>query len=574
MSRRPTTTARLAALALLTLLALLAGCAQIPTSGPVRSGRELGFNQADSYVRALPPAPRRGADPVEIVRGFLDASASFEDDYVIARLYLDPGARESWDPGKGITVYDTGEGFALTPEERGAVRMSAPRLATISAEGVRRPAAPDATVSETFGLTRVEGQWRINRVPNGLLLTDIDVSRSYRPLNVYFLDPSQQILVPDPVFVPKSPGTSTALVKRLLRGPSGWLDPGVTSAFPVGTALSGSVPVENGIAEVDLNEVALSASPKAREALSAQLVWTLGQIEDVQAVRITVGGSPYSVHGAGDVQPRESWQAFDPSALPSDALPYIVRDGRLGLLDDDRFTALAGPLGTGKTRLLEPALTPRADLVAGLTEDRTTLLAGPVGAEPARRLTGGELTGPSWDVLSTAWVADRSKPGQLWLVPRSGEPVKVVVDDLTDVPITAVRVARDGTRIALVAGTGDKAALFVGAIARGDKRENPARVEGLLRLAPLITSVTDVEWAEAGRLAVLGRVGRADPTIYLVDLDGEAVTAAPALSAVVSLAAAPRPLPTIAATADGQIYRLVGRRWVLAGPGAMPLYPG
>ena len=44
---------------------------------------------------------------------------------------------------------------------------------------------------------------------DGLLLTDIDVSRSYRAVNVYFLDPSQQILVPDPVFVPKSPGTST-----------------------------------------------------------------------------------------------------------------------------------------------------------------------------------------------------------------------------------------------------------------------------------------------------------------------------------------------------------------------------
>src|SRR5690606_20145382 len=114
---------------------------------------------------------------------------------------------------------------------------------------------------------------------------------------------------------------------------------------------------------------------------------------------------------------------------PSDALPYIVRDGRLGLLDDDTFTPLAGPVGTGATRLLDPALTPRADLVAGLSEDRTTLLAGPVGAEPTPRLSAGELTAPSWDVLSSAWVADRSAPGRLWLVPRDGKPVAVKVDD-------------------------------------------------------------------------------------------------------------------------------------------------
>ena len=139
------------------------------------------------------------------------------------------------------------------------------------------------------------------------------------------------------------------------------------------------MPVVNGVAEVDLTEAALSASPKNREALSAQLVWTLSQLGDVQAVRITVGGAPFSVSGAPAVQPIDSWRGFDPSALPSDAVGYAVRGGRLGSLSNGQFTPLKGPVGTGRLPLVDPAIDPRAQRLALLSPDRSRLLVGPVG---------------------------------------------------------------------------------------------------------------------------------------------------------------------------------------------------
>ena len=287
--------------------ALLSGCAQIPTGGPVRSGRGVGYNEQDSYVRALPAPPRPGAPPAEIVKGFLEASASFEDGYAVARQLLTPSASQGWDPGAGITVYAADSFMALTLQRNDQVTFDAHSVASINGQGVYDPAPPQATVHATFTLARVGGQWRISNLPDGVYLTDIDVSRATCRWT-YFLDPTGQVLVPDPIFLPRTLGMSTALVKRLLSGPSGWLRPAVTTAFQVGTAVAGSVPVVNGVAEVDLTEAALSASPKNREALSAQLVWTLSQLGDVQAVRITVGGAPFSVSGAPAVQPIDSWR--------------------------------------------------------------------------------------------------------------------------------------------------------------------------------------------------------------------------------------------------------------------------
>ena len=64
------------------------------------------------------------------------------------------------------------------------------------------------------------------------------------------------------------------------------------TGFPAGVRLNiDAVPIESGVARVDLTANARQADDETRQALSQQIVWTLRQLPDVQAVEITAGGS-------------------------------------------------------------------------------------------------------------------------------------------------------------------------------------------------------------------------------------------------------------------------------------------
>ncbi len=154
-------------------------------------------------------------------------------------------------------------------------------------------------------MTRVDGEWRIASLDNGLVLTQSDVQETFRQLNLYFLAPSRRVLVPDTVFLPSAPGLSTALVTRLLGGPTEELAAATTTAFPRGTSLAvSSVPVRDGIAQVNLDASALKADGAARALMSAQLVWTLKQLPEFQGLQLSVEGDDLSVPGQGQVQSR------------------------------------------------------------------------------------------------------------------------------------------------------------------------------------------------------------------------------------------------------------------------------
>ena len=191
--------------------------------------------------------------------GFLQSNADFVNDHEVARKYLTPAARQRWRPQAGTAVYD---------------QVAAPLAVRPSADGtdVRRrrrggrpdrrataascAAPPDRTVTRDFGLQRVDGEWRIDRLDDGLLLPLAEVGETYRQLSLYFLGPSGHTLVPDTVLLPGVPGLTTKLVARLLRGPTASLRGAVTTAFPPGTGAGGQLgPVRDGLATVQLRQL-------------------------------------------------------------------------------------------------------------------------------------------------------------------------------------------------------------------------------------------------------------------------------------------------------------------------------
>jgi hypothetical protein len=157
----------------------------------------------------------------------------------------------------------------------------------------------------------------------------------------------------------------------------------------------------------------------------------------------------------------------------------------------------------------------------------------------------------------------------------TGDPVAVKVPKVAGGRVTGMRVGRDGVRVAVIAGTGAQARLYVGSIVRGRAGSPTAAIEHLTEILPELRSVRSVAWADATTLAVLGAQSGGQVTPFLTDTDGYEVEPVEPEAGLVSVAAAPQQRPLLAGTAGGRIAQYtLGRGWVDLGPGADPAYPG
>jgi hypothetical protein len=588
MSRRPLRVLVALAVAVLPL----AACATVPTAGPVRSGSDLRLPRPNPEpVPVIGQHPVPGASPQDIVSGFLQSSADFRDDHAVAREYLTAKTRQRWRPQAGTLIYS-----AVTPDlvaassSDGAVKVEISEVGRINADGTYRRSPVAANNSSLdFKMEKVGGEWRINTLADGLVLSQRDVLDTYQQVSLYFLAPSGHTLAPDTVLIPELPGLTTKLMARLLRGPTRASRESVGTAFPAGTALEvSSVPVRDGVATVRLDSAALAADDQARQQMSAQIVWTLTQLPDVQKVHVTAGGENLVVTGVPENQDRTSWPTYDPDyLLPASPSAYVIRAGAVGRYLNGKFEAVPGVAGTGKPVLRTPAVSLDASRLAAVGADGRTVYVGSAtgtrGMEP--RVSGVDLSQPSWDRGDNLWVVDRAS-GVLWyLANGANRPQAVGVPKFSgNRKVTGVAVARDSTQVALVVGTGHAARLLVGGVRRV---ETVADVEGgevlsvvnLHTPLPDLRDVRDVAWADAVTLAVLGAPEATPSNPFYVDTDGYDVTGVEPLPGAVSITAAP-PLqpqsnPLVAATEDGKLQQFTsGSGWQPIGLGSDPAYPG
>lgn len=566
----------------LVLAGALGGCATVPSDGAVRYGRAVsqgGGGLNDSDIHVLPPPPGAGQSPTDVVTGFLRASANFDDGHADAKRYLTPAAAAKWDADRGITIYDpTNRQVPPAVPSTGSTRtvlLTATRVATIDTDG-GYTVAP-GRIETPLRLVRQGADWRLSDVPAGLLLTPTDVERNLRSVYTYFLDPAQGIVIPDHVFL-RAPerGRPTALVRALLDGPTRWLAPAVTTAFPPGTKLIGNVPLDGTVVVVNLSSEAASAVPAAREAMSAQLVWTLRQLPDVSGVRITIDGVPIDAGNSGDVQPISDWSGFDPEAHSRDAGFYFVQAGRLRSLDGD---AVRGPVGTGALPLTFPAV--GGGVVAGLrtTATSTVLYAGPLGGAVGARVSGprGGLTAPSVDRSGAVWsVRSGASPAVLRTSTSATTAVAVPAAALLSLgPVAELQVSRDGTRAAAIVGTGMARRLVVGRVVLHGV--GSPSMEAFRPVAVGLQAPTSLSWVDADRIAALGRTGAAGPsTPWLLEADGSMLTAVTTSGLPPGGASrlAAGPTNDLLAVAAGSIFRSRGGAWAPVAFGTDPTWSG
>lgn len=556
--------------------ALLAGCVTIPTSGPVVEGERIDSGDAEQIIRVIARPPRPGMGPAEIVAGFVQASASFDDDHAVAREYLTPETAAVWNPATGTRVYD---GTLILNAQGGgdtdlisAVTLTATEAGTISAQGRYQVSAAAREVNTTFRLTTVNGEWRIASPPSGLLLSRADIDRAYRSYNVYFLDPTFTTLVPDPRMVPlDGPGAATSLLRGLLAGPTDWLAPAVRTGFPDGTTLAvEAVPIVDGVARVDLDSLARLTDDATRAAMSAQIVWTLRQVAGVQSVDITAGGQAWAVTGVPTPQPRDSWPSFDPNGMPPDTVGYLVSGTRVARLLANGPVSVPGAAGLGDPPLAGIAISLDGAQIAGLTE-RASLWQGPLmqGEILTQVISQTGQSRPSFGRGTDAWTVSRE--GVVQRVTREGLVFDVPVEGLPErATIESVSLSRDGTRVALVTRRGPRATLFIAIVIQ---REGGPIVSSPVRAEARLSEFADVTWSRDDQLISIAAEGAAPQTLYEIGLARATVRDLGAPEQPTRVAAAPGQ-QLLVGTEEGRIYAPQAGSWDLIAIGTSPAYPG
>lgn len=571
-----------------TLLAL-AGCASIPTDGPVTQGRS-GERDVQGGFGVLPVGPASDETPEGIVRGFLLATAGVENNFEVARTFLTPSAGTTWQPTESTVVFSGStpevsvrdpSGAELPPAaapaspQQATASVTVPVTATVDADGRYAPVPGGTTKQVELGLQKVSGQWRIGEVADEVLISDTDFDLLYRAYELYFLDPTFTALVPETRWFPDRPSTATSLATQLLAGPSPWLAGSVRTAFPDGTRLDlDAVPVQAGVAQVDLTAQAREASsPTDRTLMQAQLEATLVPVPTVSWVEMTVDGSTIELQGAAQV-------LRDP---PVNESPVLVRDSAVVRLRNGQVSPIQNLPPVGDLLISNPGVAYGLVSYAVLAQERSQLLHLVPGDDtvPEPLLTGADLTAPSFDRFGWIWSTPAVSEGVVLAVRPEGTVEPVTATWLAGRRVTSLRVSRDGAR-AVVASTDaeGRGHVDVAGVVRADDDDAPRRLEpmGQGEVGSALVAVEEAVWVDEVRVAALGRRdGDEHDRVHLLRLGGPALQALPAVPDLVSLASASGERTIVAGTSAGELLVQAGAVWfpVEGATGARdPAYPG
>ncbi len=500
--------------------ALLAGCVSMPTDGPVRESKVSAATDDVPGISFDPRPPRAGESAVDIVEGFLEAMKATPISMTVARQFLSGEAADLWAPEQQVITYaepgnPSGEATVRVPltdvnlyDDRGAwQRTQASRVLQV-------------------GLVQEDGEWRIDSLPDALIVPDSWFDDWYQRSSLHYFDPTSQALVAEPVFVPRGEPFASSLVRGLVTQPPPELQDVVRTYFPAGTRDGLSVPIASGIAAVSLSGDPDAVDEETGSRMLAQLASTLGQEQQVRAITLSVGGRAINPPEGSTRGNLDAGEPYDPDGQRPVTDLYALDEGRVVSGTLGAFEDTLGPLGDEGTDQRSIGVSISASHVAGVSAGGTELYLAPTEApngDVTTPVTGAvDLAAPHWDYRDRVWVLDRNGGRARVVVVVDGSADRVDVPGITGLDVRELLVSRDGTRLVAVV-RGAKADQAVTTRIRHDTggavlgftpvRTLPLPEEGSPR-------IRDIGWRSPTSVSVLRRINDDLSQVRTVSVDG------------------------------------------------------
>lgn len=559
-------------LVLALVAALLAGCAAIPTSGEVHEGD----GRAGEPGQIIPQGSLPGLDasPEEILRGFLAATpAGGNSAYEISREYLTYPAQVRWEPWREVTVYRSDPQFAIVAAQTGRVQyaVSMSVAGSVDELGIFTETGPQAERVFEFALELDgEGQWRIDSLPDAVLINQSNFANLFRATTLYHPTPDGTFLVPDVRWFARESAPMLAVRTLLESGPAPWLRDAVSTAHIGSTRLEGdSVVVDlTGNAVVELTPSFMNLGRDEQALLIAQLEAVLVRgSSGISAVTVQVQGVPISV-------PADETLLRDPA--PEGPLMALADDGGVVALGAQGFEPVPG--------VAELAPETTHSLAQGIDGFPLVVLSGPRRLVNARGdvvsepwVEGRRLAAPSVDRFGWVWTSPTPSTGVLPAARSLVEGVDVYSGWLEGRQVRSLRVSRDGARIAIISAGEEGVSIDVAAVIR-DELGRPQRIGPPHQVGAVLTAASEVVWVDEVTLAVLGStVGGGASAVQIVPVGGLTVSrgAPGGGSPLAGLAAGKGERAIYAATEDGVLWQWRAASWEQVGTGVHhPAFPG
>jgi len=548
MLRRAAAVAMAAAVAV-----MLSACAGLPTSGPVFAGLQPGAVAPPDFSY-VPVKPQDGASPEQIVQGFIDAGIGPESNWAIAQLYLAPSFQGKWNPSATTTIDDRSARSYVATDD-GHVVLTVTQQATVDADGVYKTSDGGQTPL-SFELAKVEGQWRISKAPDGIVLGVDQFASVFHQYPLMYFDPAWRYLVPDMRWFP-SINAPTRIATALIDGkPSSWLAGSVVSAFTDDVSLDPvSVSVTGSTGRVGLTRAALSLDRQTLDRMQTQLVYSM------------------TAAGISDV-------AMEYNSSPLTAQPVSTRSTRIdprALVQTDKaFGFLASGGDVEAVKGVSDAVAKLHPVSAQLSADYTTAAVRTGDGAVARASsTGGGavldrrsgLVDPVVDPQNYIWSVPSADPHALIAYAPDGNGVKIAGAWSNASRVTAMALSRDGTRLAAIVTVGGQSTIEIAGIVR-DQNGVPTSLGDSTTLGTLPHAGVSLTWLSDTTLGAVAGTG------------GDTIVVQQTVSGPATSTSAPDDAVTIAGTTgttvrllgdDGTLYSQRGSNWEKAGAGVRVL---
>ncbi len=426
--------------AVLAIAITASGCAQLPSNSKVQDGPSVQDGQSSDYLYYSPSGPVDGQTQSEVVNSFINAATGPQNDYQTAREFLAPSLKAKWSPNDQVLIQQGSLTQTSLPNNEAKVSINV--AATVDADGHYQANSSPVTRELNFKLVQVNGQWRISQAPNAIVLIRPVFDVIFHSYSVYFFDHNYKYLVPDLRWFPSRASTATRLVTALLAGPSPWLAGAVETTMPMDTKLAiDAVTVEKGVAQVNLNAVALMASQSAKQYFLAQLQSTLMQLPTVTKVQILIDRSPQKI---ADFEPAStSSNTFAPVALISGKLEQMSSPAGSQLTGSRQAIALVGAN--------EFALTAdEKTLALRSTRGIYRVRLGQISPDPVLVDSRANLLAPQFDRRGMLWSITRDGGSAIQVSPATAKAIWLSVPWLKGDAIKDFSLSAEGARIAMV----------------------------------------------------------------------------------------------------------------------------